>query len=219
MDPMTGAALITGAANLVGGQIANDANMGQSAKQRGFQAYMSNTAHQREVKDLRAAGLNPILSATGGGGASTPVGASAKLENVVGPAVSSALDTKRLGKEIESVNSQVALNEANAVAAKASAINSTATAKNTAVATKVLEAESGARIKHGKYDSEMAPYDAVIDRIGRGMGLINSAKQIAQPPISIRGERTGAPTERDALKAKDTLNRYNKNWKNNKGAP
>ena len=37
-----------------------------------WQEKMANTAHQREVTDLREAGLNPILSATGGSGAATP---------------------------------------------------------------------------------------------------------------------------------------------------
>lgn len=52
-------------------------NSAEAAKNRDWQKMMSDTAHQREVADLLAAGLNPVLSAMGGQGAYVGSGATA----------------------------------------------------------------------------------------------------------------------------------------------
>lgn len=58
-------------------QAAMQFSAAEAAKNRNWQQYMSDTAHQREVRDLKAAGLNPVLSAMGGQGAAVTSGATA----------------------------------------------------------------------------------------------------------------------------------------------
>lgn len=104
------AALVGGGATWFGNKQQNEANSAQAKRQMKFQERMSNTAHQREVADLKKAGLNPLLSINSG--ASSPAGAQAQMVNELESGVSSALATSRLRQELKNMDATKGLTEA-----------------------------------------------------------------------------------------------------------
>ena len=85
---------------------ANAFNAAQSKVQMEFQERMRSTQYQTAVKDLQAAGLNPMLAYAQGGagnlsGASASAVAPPKMENVVANAANSALTTMQLNTNLK----------------------------------------------------------------------------------------------------------------------
>lgn len=217
---------------LANAKATNQTNYAINKDNMAFQERMSSTAYQRAMADMKQAGLNPML-AYSQGGASTPSGSQIAMQNPgnsgfmdIGKAlqsgVSSAVEGRRLKKEIDAQKSQNDLNEAaieNMYAQKqlnqASAKKADVETNRTLAEMPAIRAETRARSEKAKYDGDLAGVDAVNSRLNTLSGTVSNAMDIFRPKIRMP-ERSNLPPDMrpggSTYEKKQYLERKYQNW-------
>ncbi|AXH76080.1 MAG: DNA pilot protein [Microviridae sp.] len=168
-----------------GQESANQTNITSAREQMAFQERMSGTAHQREVKDLQAAGLNPVLSANSG--ASTPSGSIIPVSNaapnysgIADKGISTAIQLAQMKKGFDEIDSRISMNEAVTQKQNADANSARWLGKINEGNFFQLDKENQFIQKHPYY----IPAKKILDLVGPALG---SAKDLGITYRSLKG--------------------------------
>lgn len=112
-SPIVGglAGIASGLIGAHGQKRANEQTLQSAREAMAFTERMSNTSYQRAMADMRAAGLNPMLAFMKGG-ASTPGGSQANMQNELGTVANSAAEMARLSADYKQILANTELSKA-----------------------------------------------------------------------------------------------------------